>query len=274
MKEGALRFLVERRGFSREEALLWVEEIAASCSGKKRFEVVWEREGAPIAGFQEKLERAGSGEPLDYLLGEKEFFGAKIRADRRALIPRVETELLAEKVSQKVGAGKRLLDLCCGSGCLGISLKKKRPDLEVFLSDLSKEALSLARENASLNGVDVSFLEGDLACPDEIDAIVCNPPYIETGEIERLDPSVRDFEPWMALDGGSDGLLFYRRLAEKAPSVLSSGGFLFLEIGWNQGDAVEKIFLSDVWRVKERQVDFSGHSRFFFLEKQVLSPVS
>lgn len=253
---------------------MWVEEIAAACLGKKRFEVFWERERSPIAGFQEKLERAAQGEPLDYLIGEKEFFGANIRTDRRALIPRVETELLAEKVSQKVGRGKRLLDLCCGSGCLGISLKKKRPDLEVFLSDLSKQALSLARENASLNGVDVSFLEGDLAFPGEVDAIVCNPPYIETEEIERLDSSVRDFEPRMALDGGGDGLSFYRRLADMAPRVLSSGGFLFLEIGWNQGDAVEKIFLSDVWAAKERLADFSGHSRFFFLEKQVLSPVS
>lgn len=272
----SIQFLEEEAHFSKREASFWAHELIGSCLGTPRSELFLDKSlSLPCSEvLAQKLLRAKRGEPLDYILGEKEFFGAKIRTDQRALIPRPETELLAEQVGLRLRGRKRVLDLCCGSGCLGISLKKKYPHLEVTLSDLSKEALSLARENAERNGVKVSFLQGDLKCPDEVDLIVCNPPYIPSEEIEVLDVSVKEFEPRLALDGGRDGLAFYHRLSSLAPQVLSEKGALFLEIGASQAQAVEKIFLQRSCFSIELGKDLSGKDRFFFLEKQLLSPVS
>lgn len=218
------------------------------------------------------VKRLSEGEPLDYVLGEVEFYGCKYKVDRRALIPRPETEILIDFIARGIGSAfGGLWDLCTGTGYIGIALKKKCPALSVSLSDLSSEALSLAAENALLNGVDVELLHGDLLIPfrgRKADIITVNPPYISVKEYFTLDPSVRNFEPKMALVGGEKGTEFFERLADDLPSFLNPKGKVFLEIGSTQGDEMQKIFSSPVWVKREVHMDWSGKARFFFLEMQ------
>lgn len=219
------------------------------------------------------IKRLSEGEPLDYILGEVDFFGCRIRVDRRVLIPRPETEILVDHIAKFIAkyAISSLWDICTGSGCIGIALKKRFPFVAVTLSDQSEEALTLAAENAVLNETSVEILQGDLLEPlgeRKTDLIVVNPPYVSVNEYFSLDPSVRDFEPKMALVAGERGTEFYERLEKDIPSHLNPGGRVFLEIGAVQGDAVQGIFSSPIWRKLERVADWSGKDRFFFLEMQ------
>jgi release factor glutamine methyltransferase len=167
--------------------------------------------------------------------------------------------------------------VCCGSGCIGIALKKKFPHLEVHLSDISEEALTVAKENALKNQVDVTFHQGDLLAPFKgqmADIILCNPPYVSEKEFLLLDPSVKDFEPKLALVGDADGFGFYQRLAVELPEYLKAGGWVFLEMGCTQKKGIETIFEDPIWQGSSSICDLSGRDRFFFLEKQSLSSVS
>lgn len=218
--------------------------------------------------LRESLKRLAKHEPLEYIIGELEFFGCLIKTDARALIPRPETEILVDMIAKRMQGQKSLWDICTGSGCIGIALKKKFPDMAVALSDLSPEALSLAKENAEKNGVEIELCQGDLLAPfagRTTDLIVCNPPYITPKEFLTLDSSVRDFEPKMALVGGTD---FYERLSLESPNYLNPKGQLVLEIGFSQGKEIFEIFSSPIWVRRELIQDFSGKDRFFFLEKQ------
>jgi release factor glutamine methyltransferase len=248
-----------------------VEELLAATLGLKRLELYmqFERpiEEKELAAFKEKLKRGAAHEPIAYILGEVEFLGCSIRSDRRALIPRPETEILVAGSLSRI-KGPRVWDVCCGTGCIGIAIKKKRPELQVCLSDLSEEALSLARENGQRNGVELEWRQGDLLAPfrgEKADAIFCNPPYVFEEEYPFLDPSVRLFEPRIALVGG---VSFYERLSQEAPHCLRPGGQLFLEIGAQQGEKVQEIFRGGPWKEKRLEKDWSGHDRFFFLEMQ------
>jgi len=194
------------------------------------------------------LERRLKGEPLQYILGEWEFMGLPFYVDERALIPRQDTELLCEKALQIIRAKhcKSVLDLCTGSGCLAVSIAKlAEMDLAVFASDVSAEALALAKENAALNGVDASiqWLESDLfeKVPGTFDVIVTNPPYLTQDDMEHLQAEVA-FEPRLALFGGEDGLDIYRRIAEGYQARLNPGGTLLLEIGSTQAESVSALF--------------------------------
>ena len=196
----------------------------------------------------ELLERRLKGEPLQYILGEWEFMGLPFYVDERALIPRQDTELLCEKALEILRAKrcKSVLDLCTGSGCLAVSIAKLAElDLAVTASDVSAEALALAKENAALNGVDASiqWLESDLfeRIPGMFDAIVTNPPYLTQGDMDHLQREVA-FEPRLALFGGEDGLSFYRRIAEQYKAHLTPGGTLLLEIGSAQAERVAALF--------------------------------
>lgn len=219
------------------------------------------------------IKRVSDGEPLEYIIGEVDFFGCRIRVDRRVLIPRPETEILVDHIAKFIANDPitSLWDVCTGSGCIGIALKKRFPFVTVTLSDQSEKALSLASENAVLNETSVEILEGDLLEPfgeRKTELIVVNPPYVSANEYFSLDPSVRDFEPKLALVGGEFGTEFYERLEKDIPSHLNPGGRVFLEIGAAQGDAVQRIFSSPIWRKLERVADWSGKDRFFFLEMQ------
>lgn len=203
---------------------------------QKRRELTAEEEAA----FGALLCRREKREPLQYILGNQPFMGFSFRTDPRALIPRNDTETLCQEALAAVRSGGRVLDLCTGSGALGIALKKLNPSLTVTLTDVSPDALSLARENAHALGADVRMLPGDLFAPvkDEVfDLIVSNPPYIPETLRGRLQAEVEK-EPALALFAGADGLDFYRRIAQEAPAHLSPGGKLLLEIGDGQGNAV------------------------------------
>ncbi len=216
--------------------------------------------------------RALKHEPLQYLVGEWPFFGLSMRVDRRALIPRPCTELIVERLIQHVraaarsarelptdeapapsraalGEGLRIADVCTGSGCIAVALAKHLPGCRIVASDLSPEALDLARENAARHAVAdrVLFVQGDMLAPFEapgvggFDAIVSNPPYIPDHEWAAVPSNVKDHEPTMALRGGADGLQFVRPLIAHAPRFLKPGGTLLVEIASSTADAVLKL---------------------------------
>ena len=192
--------------------------------------------------YDQLVSRRLSRFPLQYILGEASFCGHLFKVDSRALIPRPETELLCSWAAEELRCmtNARVLDLCCGSGCLGLSLKASLPGISVTLSDLSEDALALAAENAASLSLDVTFCQGDLLTPfadNAFDLIVCNPPYIPSALCPGLQPEVR-FEPLMALDGGVDGLSFYRRLSKDAQRVLTPGGVLLMELGMDEASPV------------------------------------
>lgn len=223
--------------------------------------------------MREYLKRRSQSEPVEYILGEVDFLGAQIEVNRWVLIPRPETEILVDLTIKKYLKGdlkgKKALDLCCGSGCIGISLKLQLPDLEISASDISQEALEVAKKNAQRNRVNISFYPSDLLEDlkgKKWDFIFCNPPYISSLDMGTLSKDVMDFEPRLALDGGEEGLSFYKQLARCAPSFLAPKGKMFFEIGHTQGRALMELFSAPCWKYKKLECDYSGKDRFFFLE--------
>ena len=184
-----------------------------------------------------------TGRPLWYCIGDTEFLGYTIKVDERCLIPRPETELLAEEVIKIANENTAVLDLCTGSGAIAISVKKET-NAKVTASDISSNAIDIAKENAKLLDADVEFIVGDAFSPLEnrkFDVIVSNPPYIKSEDISTLQKEVKDFEPMLALDGGSDGLDFYRVIANNCINHLNEGGVLLLECGYNQAEDVKNL---------------------------------
>ena len=180
--------------------------------------------------------------PLQYIIGEQEFMGLRFKVNSNVLIPRQDTETLVEQVLKIVKPGMKVLDLCTGSGCVLISVLKNAPELTGMGSDISKTALLVAKENAKLHEVDAEWVRSDLFdnITETFDVIMANPPYIPTGEILSLMPEVRDFEPENALDGGADGLDFYRKITGQVKDYLNPGGYVYMEIGYDQGEAVSE----------------------------------
>ncbi|NGX57319.1 MAG: Release factor glutamine methyltransferase [Chlamydiae bacterium] len=227
-----------------------------------------------VAACRTILSRLGKGEPIQYILGNVNFYYCDFEISPHVLIPRPETELLVDKIvcelKKESLVDKKLWDICCGSGCIGVSLKKALPELEVTLSDISSEAVALSKKNAQSNDVDVSVLEGDLFAPfqGKADFIVVNPPYVSHDEYALLSPSVKDFEPSLALIAGDDGCDVYRALARNINKYLNPGGKLWLEIGYQQGELVKEIFESEGLSEGIVEQDWSGHDRFFSLENE------
>lgn len=213
-----------------EEATLEARFLLAYCDAH------------PPAERDALIERRLGGEPLQYVLGEWAFYGLPMRVDSRALIPRPDTELLVEAAIELLRGGERVLDLCCGSGCIGIAIAKHRT-IELISADLSADALTLTKENAAQNGIALETVQSDLfdRIDGTFDLIVSNPPYLNGAEMDALDDALR-FEPRLALDGGADGLDFYRRIASSYRRYLRPSGTLLLEIGYTQGDAVAALF--------------------------------
>lgn len=228
-----------------------------------------------VSGFRVRLKRRGDGEPIQYIHGKVEFYHCTFEINSAVLIPRQETEILVDKIvkilEKKDLKGKHLWDLCCGSGCIGITLKKKFPELTVTLADLSSQALEIAKKNAKLNGVEVHFVQGDLLTPflgKKTDFFVCNPPYISEGAYKKLDREVKDFEPKMALTGGPIGSEFYERLAKELPLYLHPHGLVAFEMGFDQEEIVTNLFKNSFWKNFWIEKDYAGHPRFFFLENE------
>ncbi len=221
-----------------------------------------------LESIRQGLKRIVKGEPVEYIIGEVEFYHCVIEVNSNVLIPRPETELLVDQVC-KMNLNGVVWDLCTGSGYIGIAIKKACPNLHVSLSDISIGALTIARKNVERNNVEVECFQGDLLEPfkgRKADVVVCNPPYVSLQDYLELDGSVKDFEPRLALVGGEDGLEFYRRLKEELPDYLNTGAKIFFEIGANQGPAVLALFSTSCWKKTRIEKDWAGHDRFFFLE--------
>jgi release factor glutamine methyltransferase len=223
--------------------------------------------------LREALKRASLHEPIEYILSQVEFYGSIFELTSDVLIPRPETEILVDKalgiIESEIQGGEVVWDVCTGSGCIGISIKKKIPSLAVTLSDVSSRALSLAKKNARAIGVDVEYKLGDLLAPfsgQKAKYIFCNPPYITEEEYRNLDSSVRDYEPKLALVGGKEGIEMYKRLSEELASYLLPGGKVFFEIGTGQGERLCQLFSAHCWIKRDLFFDYAGHERFFFLE--------
>lgn len=204
--------------------------------------------------YEQLIKKRKEHIPLQHLTGVQEFMGYEFFVNENVLIPRQDTETVIEEVLKTAPSGEKMLDVCTGSGCIALSIALLGNYKEVVATDLSKEALFVAKKNAERllkeneTNSFVRFYQGDLfeSIPKEekFDLIVSNPPYIETKECEKLMPEVKEHEPMMALDGKEDGLYFYRRIVKEARQYLIDGGWLFFEIGYNQGSALQEIFSS------------------------------
>lgn len=224
---------------------------------------------AELAAFRELFKRRRAGEPVAYLLGEREFYGIQLRVDARVLIPRPDSERLVEVALERTRARSMLgaaLDLCTGSGCVAIAFARARPTWSVTASDISTDALAVARDNAHRTGAirNLRLVEGSLFTPvggRRFDLVTANPPYIPSGDIPGLPVDVRGFEPHLALDGGQDGLLLVRKIASEARQYLTPGGLLALEIGADQGHAAQAILAEHGFRELELAQDLGGRDR-------------
>jgi release factor glutamine methyltransferase len=198
-----------------------------------------------LASFRTMVARRAKREPLQHILGTQEFMGLEFKTTAAVLIPRHDTEVLVNEALRVFPAARTVLDIGSGSGCVAIALARNLPQAAVVSVDISPEALLLARHNAALNDVNVDFRQGSLFAPvegEQFDLIVSNPPYIPAAALAALQPEVRDYEPRAALDGGVDGLDFYRTIIPAAPGYLTSGGWLLLEVGAGQSGAVTEMF--------------------------------
>ena len=221
------------------------------------------------------IEKRASHIPLQHITGEQEFMGLSFQVNEHVLIPRQDTEILVEEVMRHLSDGMRILDICTGSGCILLSLLKYSNEREGVGIDISSDALRVAQENAQRLQLDATFLEGDLFLPLKsfqssktsdtlFDIIVSNPPYIETKVIDTLMPEVRLHEPVSALDGGEDGLYFYRKIVAEAPRFMRKGAYLFFEIGCAQAQTVA-MFMHEAGFVQIVVLkDYAGLDRVVF----------
>jgi len=211
-------------------------------------------------GFEGKVDellaRRLAGEPLAYIIGSWEFYGIPLSVNRDVLIPRIDTEVLVSQaiaMAKWLPGGSRVLDLCCGSGCVGLAIAKNLPQLKVVMGDISPEAMKVSRSNVVLNKltsrVTCAVVDARRSPPysllGEFDIIVCNPPYIPTGDIAWLDDTVRNHEPAFALDGGVDGLDFYRVIVAEWKKILKPEGAMLFECGQDQAADVADIFITN-----------------------------
>ncbi|TCL55886.1 release factor glutamine methyltransferase [Kineothrix alysoides] len=213
------------------------------------------------------IERRKAHEPLQHITGEQEFMGLVFEVNENVLVPRQDTEVLVEEAMRCLHDGMSVLDMCTGSGCILLSLLKYSNGCKGVGADISPEAVATAKRNAQKSQIaEVSFVESDLfeSVEGRYDIIVSNPPYISTGEISDLMEEVKVYEPVLALDGGEDGLFFYRKIIEEAPEYLNGGGYLFFEIGYDQAGAVtdemKKAGYKEVTAVK----DYAGLDRVVY----------
>ena len=250
-------------------------ELLQLASGKSAAELLADGEKFADASVCNALEvyvqRMEKGEPLAYILGEWEFYGLKLFVTPDVLIPRDDTVAVTEIAIRQalfLDPNPRILDLCTGSGCIGLAIASRVKDAKVTLADLSREALAVAKKNVTLHHMTgrVSCVQADaMADPPsflgQFDMIVSNPPYIDAKDMETLEISVKDFEPHMALSGGEDGLDFYRSITEKYRQNLKPGGYLCYEFGEDQGDSVCQILAANGFAVRQRVKDYNGTER-------------
>ena len=255
-----------------ESAQLEAREILCYAADKTR-EQFYRDMALYVSGELERrvdtlVQRRLSGEPVAYIIGEWEFYGLTLDVSGDVLIPRMDTEMLVERTilrARAAGEEARVLDLCAGSGCVGLAVASNVPDCRVVLAELSEGALRICKQNirrtdmnARVTSVCVDALEPPSSTLWDFDVVACNPPYIPTGDIDALDVSVRDYEPRMALDGGTDGLEFYRQIASKWKNAIRLGGALIFEGGVSQASEVEKIMAENGFENIQTTADTQG----------------
>ena len=277
-KYGDLYLDARRALLANEEpqiAGMMAKEICCHVSGKTQDFILANRDMyAPeetVRGVEKLLQRLLEGEPLAYVLGEWEFYGLPLKVTPDVLIPRDDTCAVAALAINQglfLDQDPRILDLCCGSGCIGLAVASRVKDARVTLADLSPKALTVAKENVTLNKlsgrvrcVQVDAMAVPPAFLGKFDLIVSNPPYIPVGEMDDLPHSVKDYEPHMALEAGEDGLDFYRAIAKNYTTVLKPGGFLCFEFGEGQGDDVCRILAENGYTILERSRDYNDRER-------------
>ena len=263
------------KGAGVEQAQLEARELLCLASGKSREGFLRDLPLYASDGVEDRfrglLERRLKGEPVAYLIGEWEFYGLTLDVTRDVLIPRPDTETLVDRGILHVRDlpdGVRVLDLCAGSGCVGLAVAENCPNTRVILAEWNSDALRICRQNILRCGLSqqasaaqVDALEPPPRLLRDFDLILCNPPYIPTLDIGRLDPSVRDHEPRMALDGGEDGLKFYRAIAKKWKCALKPGGKLAFEVGFDQAPAVRAIMAENGFQDIRTTMDPGMHWR-------------
>lgn len=221
------------------------------------------------------INKIKGGYPLQYITNQQYFMGLSFYVDENVLIPQPDTEILVETVIKNITelgiknkfdlGNMKVLDLCTGSGAIAISIKKYLPEVQVFASDISKNALKIAQKNANNNKVKINFIESNMFenISETFDVITSNPPYIKTEEIRKLSKQVQN-EPKLALDGGKDGLDFYKIIAKEAPKHLNKNGVILMEIGYDQGQAVTNLFKNSKC-IK----DYAGNSRVVVWNRRI-----
>ena len=216
------------------------------------------------------LERRVKGEPIDKIFGKTEFYGLTFKVNKDVLTPRKETEILVEEALKIIGKEKlEVLDLCTGSGAIAVSIAKNSA-AKVTATDISESALMVAKQNAELSDVKINFICSDLFSDikkgKKFNVITCNPPYIKSEDIKTLDKEVKDYDPHLALDGGEDGLYFYRKISEEFEEFLAPKGVILLEIGLAQEKSVKKLFSKNKFSVRIVK-DYSGIQRIIIAER-------
>ena len=265
-----------------QSAGLIARNLLAHITGKTQEQVIADREmyaGDQICNsLQQAVQRVLSGEPLAYILGQWDFYGMTLFVDNNVLIPRDDTCAVTDLAIKKalfLESNPRILDLCTGSGCIGLAVASRVKDAKVTLADYSKEALAVAKKNVTaqkLSGrvscLQVDALKEPSAFLGKFDMIVSNPPYITTREMTELPVSVKDFEPELALHGGEDGLVFYRAITKNFSAALKPGGYLCYEFGMDQGDAVCAILVENGYTILERSRDYNEIERAVIAQKE------
>ena len=272
-------YLEARKAFMSKEdtqtASLMARSLLCHLTGKTQEEILAGRElyvsEKTCKDMELAVRRLLEGEPIAYVLGEWDFYGMRLHVTKDVLIPRDDTcavTALAIKKALFLEQDPRVLDLCTGSGCIGLAVANRVKDARVTLADISKEALAVAKTNiaqqkltARVSCVQVDALAEPPAFLGKFDLIVSNPPYVTAEEMEQLDASVKDFEPHLALFGGEDGLDFYRAIAANYGAVLKPDGFLCFEFGMGQGDDICRILEENLYTILERSRDYNDRER-------------
>ena len=272
-------YLDARRAFLTQEdqqtASLLARNLLCHITGKSQEAVIADREHyaseSQCEQMQSAVNRILNGEPLAYVLGEWDFYGMTLQVDRNVLIPRDDTcavTTLAINQALFLNDAPRILDLCTGSGCIGLAIASRVKDARVTLADISRQALAVAKKNIAMQKltghvscVPVDALAAPAAFLGKFDMIVSNPPYITTQEMLELPGSVKDFEPALALHGGLDGLDFYRAISANFSAALKPGGYLCFEFGMGQGNDVCDILMDNGYTILERTRDYNNIER-------------
>lgn len=279
VKKFSQLYLEARRAFMEMEdqqtASLLARNLLCYVSGKSQEQIVADREKyaceAVCEAMESSVQRILAGEPLAYVLGEWEFYGMTLYVDSNVLIPRDDTCAVAALAIKKglfLDQDPRILDLCTGSGCIGLAVANRVKDAKVTLADISRDALAVAKKNIARQKLSgrVSCVQADALAPaaaflGKFDLIVSNPPYVTTKEMEELPESVKDYEPHLALHGGADGLDFYRAIVKNYTQALKPGGYICFEFGMGQGDDVCRILERNGYTILERSRDYNDRER-------------